>query len=409
MKILVCNAGSTSLKFKLYDMPAETVLAKAGIERVGSADDALFHYEAFPAAKNRSACKAAPAASVKVDLDGLKILTYEAGIELFLQYLTGEETGVIKSVAGIDRVGFKPTLSRGHYGVHEMNEEVLAGMEEYFELSPVHNSAYMNAVAALRKYLPETLFVGAFETDFHRSIPMERCMFGIPYEWFEKYGIRRLGYHGASHGYIAEKLNAASGGSGYAAISCHLGGSGSICAIENGKSVDTSFGMSLESGLIHANRVGDMDASIADFLQTKGLSPEEIREGIRKKGGILGISGVSGDLRYVIDAAEKGNERARLAVDTFVTGIVHYIGAFFLDLGKLDYLVFTAGIGERSAYIRRRVCEKLLPLGVILDEEKNTVLSGEGEIQAADSKVKILVIPANEELGIARKTFAFRK
>ena len=399
MKILVCNAGSTSLKFKLYDMPAETVLAKAGIERVGSADDALFHYEAF-LNKGKGA-----AASIKVDLGGLKILTYEAGIELFLSYLTGEETGVIGSIAEIDRVGFKPTLSKDHYGVHEMNEEVLAGMKEYFELSPVHNSAYMTAVAALRKYLPDTLFVGAFETDFHRTIPKERCMFGIPFEWYEKYGIRRLGYHGASHGYIAEKLNAR--GKEYKAISCHLGGSGSICAIENGKSVDTSFGMSLESGLIHANRVGDMDASIVDFLQTKGLSLEEIRMGIRKKGGILGISGVSGDLRYVIDAAEKGNARARLAVDTYVTGIVHYIGAFFLDLGSLDYLVFTAGIGEHSAYIRKKVCEKLLPLGVRLDDKKNAELSGEGEIQAEVSAVKVLVIPANEELGIARKTYEY--
>ena len=214
-----------------------------------------------------------------------------------------------------------------------------------------------------------------------------------------------MGYHGASHGYIADVLNAK--GKEYAAISCHLGGSCSLCAIKNGKSVDTSFGMSLESGLIHANRVGDIDTEISYFLRDQGLTDKEILDGLQKHGGLLGISGVSNDLRYVLEAAEAGNERAELAVNVFVTGILHYIGSFYIDLGRLDYLVFTAGIGEHSAPIRRRICEKLKAVGVELDEEKNITVPADGCISREDSRVKVLVIPTDEELGIARRTYEY--
>ena len=311
---------------------------------------------------------------------------------------------MIAEVSEIERVGYKATLSKGHLGVHELDEEVLQGMEDWISLAPLHNRAYLSAIEVMRTFLPEARFIGCFETAFHQTIPMERKIFGVPYEWYEKYGVQRLGYHGASHGYIADVLNER--GTEYSAISCHLGGSCSVCAIENGKSVDTSFGMSLESGLIHANRVGDMDTSMSYFLRDEGMSDEEILAGLQKKGGLLGISGVSNDLRYVIDAAKEGNKRAQLAVDVFVTGIVHYIGSFAMDLGRLDYLVFTAGIGEHSDYIREKVCAKLNLLGVKLDPEKNS--RSEEEISASDSKVKVLVIPTNEELGIARRTYEYR-
>ena len=391
MKILACNAGSTSLKFKLYEMPKAQVLAQCGIERVGSDHDAVFRYEHVESDR-------------KVSLEKLDIPDYVSGIRLFLDYLTQEATGVIRNVREIERVGYKVTLSKGHFGIHELNEEVLKGMEEWISLAPVHNRAYLDAVGVMRSFLPDALFIGCFETAFHREIPPERKLFGVPYEWYEKYGVQRLGYHGASHGYIADVLN--SRGHDYKAISCHLGGSCSVCAIENGKSVDISFGMSLESGLIHNNRIGDMDPSIIYFLRSEGLRDEEILRGIQKKGGLLGISGVSNDLRYVLEAAEQGNERARLAVGVFVTGIVHYIGAFAMDLGRLDYLVFTAGIGEHSAVIRSMVCEKLGLLGVSLDPEKNA--QDAEEISSADSKVKVLAIPTNEELGIARRTYEYQ-
>ena len=393
MKVLVCNAGSTSLKFKLYEMPQCEVLATGKVERVGSSDDAIFGY-----------CNCAT--NYKVDVGGQNIPDYQVGIEKFLHELTRGEGAVLSDISQIDRVGYKSVLSKGHYGIHEIDEGVMQGMRDFFALAPVHNSAYLKAIETVQAVLPDAKHVGVFETAFHRDIPMERKIYGIPYEWYETYGIQRLGYHGASHGYIADVLNKE--GSEYCAISCHLGGSASICAIENGKSVDTSFGMSLETGLIHANRVGDMDPTMVYFLRQEGLSDEEILTGLQKKGGLLGISGVSNDLRYVIEAAEAGNARAKLAVDVFVTGIVHYIGSFFVDLGKLDYLVFTAGIGEHSSHVRKLVCDKLKALGVVLDNEKNEACHGEAVISAEDSKVKVLVIPANEELGIARRTYEYQ-
>ncbi len=390
MIVLVCNAGSTSLKFKLYDMPGCKVLAAGKVERVGSCDDAIFGY-----------CNCET--GFTVDAGRQNIPGYQVGIEKFLFELTKGQGAVLSDIGQIERVGYKSVLSKGHYGIHEIDGGVIQGMRDFFALAPVHNSAYLKAIETVQDVLPNARHIGVFETAFHRDIPLERKIYGVPYEWYETYGIQRLGYHGASHGYIADVLNQEC--REYRAISCHLGGSASICGILNGRSVDTSFGMSLETGLIHANRVGDMDPTMMSFLRHEGLSEDEILTGLQKKGGLLGISGVSNDLRYVIEAADQGNERARLAVDVFVSGIVHYIGAFFMDLGGLDYLVFTAGIGEHSNVVRKLVCDKLSAIGVKLDEEKNrahvTVISAE------DSAVKVMVIPANEELGIARRTYEF--
>ena len=395
MTILVCNVGSTSLKFKLYELPVHAVLARAGVERVGSRDDALFRYV------NEET-------GASIDLSGQDIPDYRTGIERFLSCLTDPERGVITDISEIERVGFKATLSRGHLGLHELDEDCLQGMKDWIAMAPLHNKAYLSAIEVMREVLPDALFIGAFETAFHRDIPLERKLFGVPYEWYERYGVQRLGYHSASHSYIADVLRELEGDT-YSAISCHLGGSCSVCAIENGKSVDISFGMSLESGLIHANRVGDIDSGMIWFLRDQGLSEEEIRAGFQKQGGLLGISGVSNDLRYVLDAARAGNERARLAVGVFVTGIVHYIGAFYLDLGRLDDLVFTAGIGEHSPEIRRMVCDRLAPLGVRIDPALNENVPPDGLISTPGSAVKVLVIPTDEELGIARRTYEFRR
>lgn len=388
MKVLVCNAGSTSLKFKLYEMPACTVLATGKVERVGSCDDAIFGY-----------CNAAT--GYRVDAGKMNIPDYAVGINKFLFELTQGKGAVLTDIREIERVGYKSVLSKNHYGIHEIDDAVMQGMRDFLPLAPVHNSAYLKAIETVQAVLPDARHVGVFETAFHRDIPLERKIYGVPYEWYETYGIQRLGYHGASHGYIADCLNAEK--KEYKAISCHLGGSASICGILNGKSVDTSFGMSLETGLIHANRVGDMDPTMIHFLKQVGLSEEEILQGCQKKGGLLGISGVSNDLRYVLEAADGGNERAKLAVDVFVTGIVHYIGAFFLDLGGLTDLVFTAGIGEHSDRVRARVCQRLGSIGVKLDAEANQ--KNVPIISAPDSAVTVRVIPTDEELGIARRTY----
>ena len=378
MKILVCNAGSTSLKFKLYEMPACTVLATGKVERVGSCDDAIFGY-----------CNTAT--GYRVDAGKMNIPDYAVGINKFLFELTQGKGAVLTDIREIERVGYKSVLSKNHYGIHEIDEAVMQGMRDFLPLAPVHNSAYLKAIETVQAVLPDARHVGVFETAFHRDIPLERKI----------YGVQRLGYHGASHGYIADCLNAEK--KEYKAISCHLGGSASICGILNGKSVDTSFGMSLETGLIHANRVGDMDPTMIHFLKQVGLSEEEILQGCQKKGGLLGISGVSNDLRYVLEAADGGNERAKLAVDVFVTGIVHYIGAFFLDLGGLTDLVFTAGIGEHSDRVRAMVCQRVGCIGVKLDAEANQ--NNAPIISTPDSAVTVRVIPTDEELGIARRTY----
>jgi len=388
---MVCNAGSTSLKFKIYDMPRERVLCSGGVERVGSTGDAIFRYE--NADRNAS-----------VRLENQSVPDYETGIRLFLSCALSPETGALHSVEELDRVGFKTVLSKGYYGTHIITEEVLEGMRELYAAAPVHNGCYLQAIAALRKVLPDTPFVGAFETAFHTTIPLERRVYGLPYEWIEKYGVQRMGYHGASHSYVAAKLREWEGGQ-YRAVSCHMGGSGSLCAIENGESRDSSFGLTLQTGLIHNNRVGDVDPDLIFYLRSRGLSDEEIREGYTKKGGLLGISGVSNDLRYVLEAMEAGNERARLAIDVYVTGIVRYIGAFATELGGLDCIAFTGGIGENSHAIRRLVCEKLGLFGVKLDRECNEKGKGDRNIAAPDSGVRVYVIKQNEELGVARRTY----
>ncbi len=390
MKVMICNAGSTSLKFKVYDMPQEKVLAQGGVERVGSTDDAIFKYS------NKLS-------GFSTTVNGACIPDYKAGIRMFLDYLTDSEKGALKSVDEIARVGYKTVISRTCFGVSEITEEVLQGMRDWYVLAPVHSRAYLQSIEAMKSVLPDVMMVGVFETAFHKDIPLERKLYGVPYEWYEKHGLQRLGFHGASHGYIGQCLSEER--RQYRAISCHLGGSGSICAILDGKSVDTSFGMSLETGLVHANRVGDMDSTMVYYLEQEGLSRDQILEGLQQNGGMKGLSGVSGDLRYVEEAAEKGDRRAQLALDVYVNGIVHYIGSFFLDLGGLDYLVFTAGIGEHSSYVRKAVCEKLGPIGVKLDDRKNS--ENRPIISADDSKVVVKVIPTDEELVVARSTFQY--
>lgn len=392
MKVLAANVGSTSLKFKLFEMPEETALCEAKIERVGSRDKAIFAYGSLVTGKHYR-------------LEGQCIPDYTTGIRMFLEALVSGEYGVIKSVGEIDRIGFKTVLSKGFYGVHELTDAVMDGMRDYLFIAPVHNAAYLEAIGQFNNLLPDVPKIGVFETAFHTTIPIERRIYGVPYEWYEKYGLMRMGYHGASHGYIAQE-SCAYGKAGRV-ISCHLGGSCSVCAIQDGRSVDTSFGFSLQSGLIHANRTGDADPYMIPFLKSEGLSAEEIEDGLSKHGGLLGISGVSNDMRDLQSAAESGNERARLAVDAFVSGIIKQIGAFYAELGGLDQLVFTGGIGEHSAFVRNAVCSQLRHLGIELDEEKNSASESVGVVSAAGSAVLVTVVPANEELGVARETAAY--
>ena len=391
MLILVCNVGSTSLKYKLFNMPDPSIMVEAKIERVGSLDSAIFSYQNHLSGASEN-------------MSGLSVPSYTEGINLFLKYLTDTQKGAIKNIDEVQAIGFKTVISKGYYGVHELTDDVIAAMEAYISVAPAHNPPYIEAIKKFKEILPGRLLVGVFETAFHTTIPLERKMYAIPYEWYEKYGIQRLGFHGASHGFISRQVKARAGEK-FKLISCHLGGSGSLCAIEDGKSVDTSFGFSLQTGIPHANRAGDMDAYIIPYLLDQGMSMPEILKGIDKNGGLLGISGVSNDLRDIEEAAAAGNKRAKLAIDVLCESIVKYIGSFYAILGGLDYLVFTGGIGENSTIIRQKVCARLAHLGIELDEATNAGGPKDRVISPSNSRVKVCIIPTNEEVGISQDIY----
>ena len=387
MYVLVSNVGSTSLKFKLFMMPDEEVVCEAKIERVGS-DNAIYTYKD---GRNGYSIEMAPQ----------PVLSYAKGIEMFIASLTDVKNGAITNIALIETVGFKTVLAKGFYGVHELTDEVLEAMRAYLFAAPAHNPPYLEAIGQFKAAMPKARMIGVFETAFHITIPLERRIYPLPYEWYKKYGIMRMGYHGASHSFIAHEIK------GARIISCHLGGSSSVCAILNGKSVDCSFGFSLQTGIPHTSRAGDFDPYIVPFLEKEGLPREEIMRAIEKSGGLLGISGVSNDMREIQEAASKGNIRAKLAIETLAVSVIRYTGAFYAELGGLDTLVFTGGIGENSPAIREKICSNLLHLGVRIDERKNNTCGGNGNISAKESHVKVIVVPANEELGIARQAYVY--
>ena len=388
MKILICNAGSTSLKFKLWRMPETVALAEGRVERVGS-EDAIFHYKS---------------GDFSIDRDGLSVPDYTEGIRLFLEALSAGEGGAVASLGEIEAVGFKTVLARGFYGVHLLTREVLEGMRAYLSVAPAHNGPYLEAIAVFERLLPGAPRVGVFETAFHRTIPLERRIFSVPYEWYEKYGVMRMGYHGASHGYIAQRLAGRR-----RVVSCHLGGSASLCAILDGKSVDNSFGFSLQMGIPHASRTGDVDPYLVPSLLEQGLTLEEIYDGLGKNGGLKGISGTSGDIRDVDAAIRAGSERAKLALDVLVTQVLRYIGAYAMELGGLDAVAFTGGIGENYAPLRRRVLEGMAHMGMVIDEASNERGRGERLVSAPESAIEAHVIPANEELMVVNETYRLCK
>ncbi len=390
MHILVCNAGSTSLKYKLFLMPGETVLAEGKMDRVGSRHASIFSYSSTKHSFKR---------------EGVDIPSYREGIRIFLDVLTDKDTGVIASVADVDAIGFKTVIGKGYTGVHGIDAGCMQGLEDYMNIAPVHNSAYLEAIRAFKALLPDMPMVGVFEPFFHRTIPEEAYVYGIPYEWAQEHGIRRYGYHGASHRFVSETAKAY--GNPRHVISCHLGGSGSICAVKDGLSQNNSFGFSLQTGVQHSTRTGDLDPFIPIYLLKSGMTLDEVWDGLVKRGGLLGISGISGDLRDIQEAAAAGNAQAQLAIDVYCHGIRSYIGSYYAQLGGLDLLAFTGGIGENSALVRRLVCEPLAHFGIVLDPDKNEACRGnEAVISAPNSRVTVAVIAANEELVLAREVSA---
>ncbi len=411
MNVLVVNIGSTSFKFRLYDMTDERVLVSGGVEGVGSATSkvTLQRDGGKSAVMERPVGDQADAVSWCLDSLGRDCDTGGHADSSSPGAAQAEARGSSLSAPlpeyTIDAVGFKAVHGGNIAGAVRVTADVIQVMEELTEAAPAHNPPYIAAMKAFEAQMPDTPLVAAFETGFHQTIPASRATYAIPYEWTTKHGVRRYGFHGASHRYVAMRAAELFGRDDLRVISCHLGGSSSICAIRAGESIATSLGMTPQSGVPQNNRVGDFDAYALLTLRARtGMDMDGLLAAMAREGGLLGISGVSNDMREIVKAALSGHERAGLALDVFVESIRGYIGAYLLALRGLDVLVFTGGIGERSAELRRRVCDGLAFIGVQLDPASNKTGGPEALISSDDSHVKILAMQTNEELIVARQT-----
>lgn len=396
MNILVINCGSSSLKYQLINSETEGVRAKGLCERIGI--DGMLTYQPEGGEKEKSE---------------IAMPTHTEAINAVLAALTNEKSGVIKSLSEVGAVGHRVVHGGEKFTSSCLiNDESMKAIEECNDLAPLHNPANLIGIRACQELMPGVPMVAVFDTAFHQTMPDVAYTYGIPYEYYEKYKVRRYGFHGTSHSYVS-KRTAEIVGKPYdqmKIIVCHLGNGASISAVNCGKSVDTSMGLTPLEGLVMGTRSGDLDPAIIDFVGKKeGLSLDEMNEVLNKKSGMLGISGVSSDGRDLEAAAETGNKRAQLALDVFDYRVIKYIGAYAAAMNGVDAIAFTAGIGENNIKMRKDVCSSLTYLGVKLDEEKNNVRGEERIISADDSKVQVLLVPTNEELAIARETLALVK
>ena len=390
MFILVANLGSTSFKYRLFDMQNRRQLARGGIERIGS---------------NDSPCK--------VEIgdysheETLQVPDHAVAVQQCLAQLTDPDHGCLRDASEVVAIGFKAVHGGRFSGVQRITDEVLAAMEEMNGVAPAHNPPYINAMRLLREKLPDIPLVAAFETGFHQTIPDRSKIYAIPWDWTNEFQVKRWGFHGASHRYISQRTPELMIRENLRIVSCHLGGSSSLCGIRNGQSVATTMGMSPQSGLPQNNRVGDFDPfALPRIMEATGLPLDEVLAKLANSGGLLGISGVSGDIRDLEASAESGNERAQLALDHYVTEIRRHLGGLLIELGGADAIVFTGGIGENGRQIRAAVCSGLDELGIRLDEVANENAAGEVEISAEESKTEIWVIPTNEEIIVASQAEA---
>ena len=393
MNILVINCGSSSCKFQLFDIDNGTVLAKGNADRIGI--DGKLSYKTSSADLNKD----------------VALPNHKAAVKLVLAQLTDPETGVIGDVSEIAAVGHR-VLHAGKYYSESVivNDDVKRVIRECFPLGPLHNPANLIGIEACEAALPAgTPQVAVFDTAFHQTMPPKAFMYALPYEYYEKYSIRRYGFHGTSHRYVSKRAAEFLGidTKGLKMITCHLGNGSSFAAVKDGKCVDTSMGLTPLAGICMGTRTGDIDPAIVPFImQKEGLSPEEMDTLLNKKSGVLGISGVGSDFRDLEKAAGEGNERAQLALDMFIYQGQKIIGSYAAAMGGVDVIVFTAGIGENTWDIREKMIAPLEFMGAKIDPAKNTGNRSEAVISADDSKVKIVVIPTNEELAIAQETQA---
>ncbi len=397
MKILVINCGSSSLKYQLIDMENENVLAKGLCERIGIEGSKLTHK---------------PAKKEVFELEQ-PMPDHKVAVKIVLDALVDKVHGVITDTKEIKAVGHRVLHAGQNYSDSIIvNEDVKRVVRECFDLGPLHNPANLIGVEACEAAMPGTPQVAVFDTAFHQTMPEKAYMYAIPYEYYEKYSIRRYGFHGTSHSFVSKRAVEFAGleKENSKVIVCHLGNGASISAVQNGKCIDTSMGLTPLEGLIMGTRSGDLDPAIVQYIANKeGKDINEVVNMLNKKSGMLGISGVSSDFRDVQKAEREGNHRAKIAVEAFVYRVAKYIGAYTAAMNGVDAIAFTAGVGENDGTIRGCICEYLTYLGVVIDTEKNKLRGEEVLISTPESKVKVMVIPTNEELAIARETLELVK
>ncbi|MCL6611870.1 MAG: acetate kinase [Peptococcaceae bacterium] len=392
MKILVVNCGSSTLKYKLFEMEGERVLAWGMADRIGSAGSRIYHR--VPGRE-------------EIVLDD-PLPGHGEAAERILGLLTDAGRGVLGAAAEISAVGHR-VVHGGEFFQQPVlvDDGVILTLEECSDLAPLHNPPNLTGIRVCRRLMPHAAQVAVFDTAFHQTMPEYACLYPIPYRYYKDFRVRKYGFHGTSHKYVSARAAeiAGSGSGDLKIITCHLGNGSSLCAVRGGRSVDTTMGFTPLAGLMMGTRCGDIDPSIIPYLAEKeGLTAGRVVEVLNKDSGALGISGISSDFRDLFRAAGEGNKRARLAIDMFVYRVAAGIGSLVPAIGGLDMLVFTAGIGENSPEIRREVCAYLTWLGVLLDDDRNSVRGAEAEISAPGSAVKVLVIPTDEEKMIARET-----
>jgi len=392
MKILVINSGSSSLKYQLFNMETETVLAKGLIQRIGI-EDSFLEYENGDGEE------------IVIEKD---ILTHKVGIKLLIETLLSKDHGVLEDIDEIEAIGHR--IVHGGEAFSEsavLDDAAIKKLEKVADLAPLHNPPNIMGIKVCNELMPDKPQVGVFDTAFHQSMPEKAYVYALPYEYYKKYGVRRYGFHGTSHGFVAKRAAQMMDQplSELKIISCHLGNGASVAAVKNGKSVDTSMGLTPLEGLVMGTRCGDIDPAIIPFIMDKeDISASEMDDILNKESGLLGLSQISSDMRNIKKAIKREDNKAKLALKTFIYRVKKYIGAYTAAMGGVDAIIFTAGIGENSVDTREGILKGLEYLGIKVDKEANDCRGKEVFISANDSKVKAMIIPTNEELVIAKDT-----
>ena len=390
--MLVINAGSSSVKYQLYQMPKAQVLAKGQVERIGEEDSKLTYF--YDSQKH----------TVKTKLEN-----HDQAMKLILKTLVGKDVGVIGDISEIESVGHRVVHGGEEFtGSVVIDNKVITSIKKFADLAPLHNPPNLTGIRVARKMLADAKQIACFDTAFHTTVPEVAYMYALPYDLYEKYGIRSYGFHGTSHRYVARRAAKLMGKGKYKinVITCHLGNGCSITAVKNGHSVDTSMGLTPLQGAVMGTRSGDFDPAVLFYLADKGHDMKTLNNLCNKKSGLLGISGVSNDMRNLEKLSLKDNRRVKLAIDIFCYRIKKYIGTYAAVLGTVDAVIFTGGIGENSWKVRAKVCRNLPQIGIELDKGKNrATIAKEGQINSAASKVKVFVIPTDEEIAIAKDSY----